>query len=74
MRSEGHELIGARPEKKYYPDLLISKKIITELKSVKVLNSEYERSPVSLERLSERHTLIRHSSFGFKVLIPRNVY
>lgn len=30
-------------EKKYYPDLLISKEIITELKSVKVLNSEHER-------------------------------
>lgn len=33
---KGHPL-----EKKFYPDLLISKEIITELKSVKAINSEH---------------------------------
>ncbi|MGJ8639210.1 MAG: GxxExxY protein [Opitutaceae bacterium] len=41
-------------EKKYYPDLLISKEIITELKSVKVLNSEHERQLLNYMRITRK--------------------
>jgi GxxExxY protein len=41
-------------EKKYYPDLLISKEIVTELKSVKVLNSEHERQLLNYMRITRK--------------------
>jgi len=41
-------------EKKYYPDLLISKEIITELKSVKALNSEHERQLLNYMRITRK--------------------
>lgn len=46
---KGHVL-----EKKYHPDLLISKEIITELKSVKVLNSEHERQLLNYMRITRK--------------------
>lgn len=63
MGSEGYELIGAAfevhgelglLEKKYYPDLLISKEIIAEIKSVKVLNSEHERQLLNYMRITRK--------------------
>lgn len=41
-------------EKKYYPDLLISNEIITELKSVKALNSEHERQLLNYMRITRK--------------------
>jgi GxxExxY protein len=41
-------------EKKYYPDLLISKEIITELKSVRALNSEHERQLLNYMRITRK--------------------
>lgn len=41
-------------EKKYYPDLLIAKEIITELKSVKALNSEHERQLLNYMRITRK--------------------
>ena len=45
---------GRLLEKKYYPDLLIAKEIITELKSVKVLNSEHERQLLNYMRITRK--------------------
>ena len=41
-------------EKMYYPDLLISNEIITELKSVKALNSEHERQLLNYMRITRK--------------------
>ena len=41
-------------EKKYYPDLLISNEIITELKSVRALNSEHERQLLNYMRITRK--------------------
>jgi GxxExxY protein len=41
-------------EKKYYPDLLVSNAIITELKSVKALNQEHERQLLNYMRISRK--------------------
>jgi GxxExxY protein len=41
-------------EKKYYRDLLISNEIITELKSVKALNSEHERQLLNYMRITRK--------------------
>ena len=41
-------------EKKYYPDLLVSKEIITELKAVKTLNSEHERQLLNYMRITRK--------------------
>jgi GxxExxY protein len=41
-------------EKKYYPDLLVSGEIITELKSVKVLNAKHERQPLNYMRITRK--------------------
>ena len=41
-------------EKRYYPDLLVSSEIITELKSVKALNSEHERQLLNYLRITRK--------------------
>lgn len=41
-------------EKKYYPDLLVSGEIITELKSVKALNAEHERQLLNYMRIARK--------------------
>ena len=41
-------------EKKYFPDLLVAGEIITELKSVKALNTEHERQLLNYMRISRK--------------------
>ncbi|PXA03429.1 GxxExxY protein [Coraliomargarita sinensis] len=41
-------------EKKYYPDLLVSGEIITELKAVKALNPEHERQLLNYMRITRK--------------------
>ena len=41
-------------EKKYYPDLLVSGEIITELKAVKALNAEHERQLLNYMRITKK--------------------
>ena len=45
---------GRLLERKYYPDLLVFGEIITELKSVKVLNAEHERQLLNYMRIARK--------------------
>jgi len=45
---------GHLSEKKYYPDLLVSGEIITELKAVKALNAEHERQLLNYMRITKK--------------------
>ena len=49
LHYKGHLL-----EKKYFPDLLVSGEIITELKSVKALNTDHERQLLNYMRITRK--------------------
>jgi GxxExxY protein len=45
---------GRLLEKKYYPDLLVSREIVTELKAVKALNAAHERQLLNYMRITKK--------------------